>query len=126
MNFKTFSDLLFSALSARDYNEFLKFAKEEERFSEEMMTTGVLFRIWLYSVDRSSTKIREFTGMTRAQFCRTYRLPERTVTNWDAKKTFPPDWMLDYLCFAVLTDLHSIPTGRREDSEEDVEEETLD
>ncbi len=124
MNFKTFSDLLFAALSARDYNEFLKFAKKEESFTEEMMTTGVLFRIWLYSVDRSSTKIREFTGMTRAQFCRTYRLPERTVTNWDAKKTFPPDWTLDLLCFAVLTDLHSIPAERREET--DGEEETLD
>lgn len=109
ITYKTFRDLLFMACHSKNYNEFLDRAKQVETFTDEMLSTGILFQIWLYSVDESSTKIRDFTGMTRAQFCRTYHLPERTVTNWDAKKTYPADWALDLLCYAVLSDVHNIP-----------------
>lgn len=66
---------------------------------------GILYSIWLFSVDHSSTKVRDLSGLTRAAFCRQFDLQERTVANCDTKKTYPADWALSLLCYAVLQEV---------------------
>lgn len=101
MTYKTFDHLYAMACGSRDFNEFAERAKDYE----DLAMRGILFSIWLFSVDHTSTKIRDFSGLSRAAFCRTYGLQERTVTNWDTGKTYPPDWALNLLCYAVLEEV---------------------
>ena len=106
MTYKVFRELYIHACLSTDFNEFARSAREVDGFTEDLAETGMLFSIWLYSVDTSSTKVREFAGTTRAQFCRDYGLQERTVANWDLKKTDPPEWALHLLCYAVLNRIY--------------------
>lgn len=101
MTYPTFQTLLSLASSSKDFNAFADRAREYDPDSR-LANHGVLYSIRLFSVDRSSTKVRDLSGLSRAAFCRQYGLQERTVTNWDNKKTCPPDWALNLLCYAVL------------------------
>lgn len=114
MTYKLFHDLLFYAMTSRDYNEFVDGAKKLHDWDDSLMSTGVLFSIWLYSVDHTSRKIRDFTGLSRAQFARDYGIPVRTLENWDLEKASPVPSHLDLLCFAVLNDVHSAPKKEAE------------
>ena len=104
MTFPTCQTLFFLASQSRDFNSFAARAKEYDP-DGDLANRGVLFSVWLYSQDTSSTKVRDFSGLSRAAFCRKYRLSERTVANWDNGKTYPPDWALDLLCYAVLVEV---------------------
>ena len=101
MTFPTFQTLYHLACLSKDFNSFADRAKEYDPDSY-LANRGILYSIWLFSVDHSSTKVRDLSGLTRAAFCRQYGLQERTVTNWDNKKTYPTDWALNLLCYAVL------------------------
>ena len=118
MTFHLFLDLLRFALTSPNYNEFVQSIKRLENYDEGLATTGILFSVWLYSVDRSCGKLRELTGWSRAKFCREYALPIRTVENWERKKTNPAQSVLDLLAFAVMSDLHSVPKANQSDGEE--------
>ena len=118
MTYNVFRDLYSCACQSPDFNAFSKNARTLEGFTEDLADTGMLFSIWLYSVDTSSTKVREFAGTTRSQFCRDYGLQERTVANWDLKKTDPPEWALHLLCYAVLSRVYEEKDVARVESTE--------
>ena len=40
----------------------------------------------------TTKEIRDLLGISRAEFSRRYGIPVRTLENWDAGKTRPPDW----------------------------------
>lgn len=109
MKFKTFYEMLRYAMLSRNFNEFTENARKVEGYTEDIAATGILFSIWLFSVDHTCKKLRELTGWTRAKFCREYNLPVRTVENWDLRRTEPTANIIDLLAFAVLSDLHSVP-----------------
>lgn len=108
-----FHKLLFFARSSRNYNEFVRDIKEQDWYEEDMTATGILYSIWLFSVDRSCNKLRELTGWSRARFCREYGLHVRTVENWESGKSHPTDSLLHLLAFAVMSDLHSVPKSNQ-------------
>lgn len=122
MTFRLFLDLVRFALTSRDYNEFVEGIKRLEDYDESLTSTGILFSVWLYSVDRSCRKLRELTGWSRAKFCREYGLPVRTVENWELKNTHPGTAMLDLLAFAVMSDLHSVPKANQTEEEKEGQE----
>lgn len=107
ITYSQFSEFFFLACQSTTITEFMRWAEELEFYSEQIAESGILYSIWLFSVDHTSVKIRNFTGMNRAGFCRRYNLPERTVVNWDQNKNYPGDWVLNLLCYAVLSDVHS-------------------
>lgn len=45
----------------------------------------------------NTKEIRAILGISRAEFSRRYGIPVRTLENWDAGKTNPPEWLLDLL-----------------------------
>lgn len=113
MKYSLFLDLVRFALTSRDYNEFVRDIKQLDGYDDDLTSTGILYSIWLYSVDRTCKKLRELTGWSRARFCREYALPVRTVENWELKNTNPGSAVLDLLAFAVMSDLHSLPKANQ-------------
>lgn len=48
-----------------------------------------------------SEKIRALTGLGRAEFCRRFGIPVRTMEAWDAKDNKPPAYVLDLLEYTI-------------------------
>ena len=44
-----------------------------------------------------SKAIREMTGLSRAEFSRQYKIPLRTLEDWDSGRGKPPEYVLDLL-----------------------------
>lgn len=51
-----------------------------------------------------SELIRNYAGMSRAEFSRKYHIPVRTLEEWDADRRDPSDWMMDLLARVVIDD----------------------
>lgn len=51
-----------------------------------------------------SELIRNYTGMSRAEFSRKYHIPVRTLEEWDADRRDPSDWVIDLLARVVIDD----------------------
>lgn len=45
----------------------------------------------------NTKEIRAILGISRAEFARRYGIPVRTIENWDAGVTNPPEWVLKLL-----------------------------
>ena len=65
----------------------------------------LLTDIWAYGQARTVEALRSITGLSRAEFARSYRLPLRTLENWEAEganaRNAPP-YMRDLLAYAVI------------------------
>ena len=42
-------------------------------------------------------EIRQVSGLNRAEFCRIYGMPIRTMEEWEAGRRIPPEYILDWL-----------------------------
>ena len=51
-------------------------------------------------------EIRELSGMSRAEFSRTYRIPVRTLENWESGSRKCPDYLLNLLSHSVMEDVN--------------------
>lgn len=51
-------------------------------------------------------EIRELSGMSRAEFSRTYGIPIRSLENWESGRTKCPAYLHDLLLRAVVEDKH--------------------
>lgn len=51
-------------------------------------------------------EIRALTGLSQVRFAERYRIPRRTVENWESGVTAPPEYVLELLEFKILTELH--------------------
>lgn len=49
-------------------------------------------------------EIRESIGISRAEFSRRYRIPLRTIENWEYGKTNPPEWTVEMIRKVVEMD----------------------
>lgn len=52
----------------------------------------------------NTREIRALLGVSRAEFSRRYGIPVRTIEDWDAEKSNPPDWVLKLLERVVRED----------------------
>lgn len=52
----------------------------------------------------NTVEIRAILGISRAEFSRRYEIPIRTIEDWDAGKSNPPDWVLKLLERVVRED----------------------
>lgn len=50
------------------------------------------------------TEIREMSGLSRAAFSRQYKIPVRTLEDWESGKRTPPEYVLELLARAVAID----------------------
>ena len=55
---------------------------------------------------RPSEYIRRLTNMSRAEFSKTYKIPVRTLEDWDAGRSTPTDYVIDLLARAVYSDVY--------------------
>ncbi len=63
----------------------------------------------------NSIEIRGLLGVSRAEFSRRYKIPVRTLEEWDAGRRVPPEWTMELLERVVREDsCHDIPHGDRE------------
>lgn len=53
---------------------------------------------------KDSKEIRALLGVSRAEFCRRYGIPIRTVEAWDAGVTHPSEWVMNLLERVVRED----------------------
>lgn len=53
----------------------------------------------------TTVEIRGLLNISRAEFSRRYKIPIRTLEDWDAGKRKPPDWALYLLERVVRHDL---------------------
>lgn len=64
---------------------------------------------WTYGQDRTAKTLRDITGLSRAAFARKYRIPLRTVENWECFGTSSarkaPGYVVDLLAWAVINDI---------------------
>ena len=49
-------------------------------------------------------EMREYLNLSRAAFSRIYKIPIRTLENWESGERTPPDYLLYLLERAVLED----------------------
>ena len=63
----------------------------------------------------NSIEIRGLLGVSRAEFSRRYKIPVRTLEDWDSGKRVPPEWTMELLERVVREDSH---TNLHTDSEE--------
>jgi len=54
---------------------------------------------------RDSERIRALTGMSRAAFSRKYKIPLRTLEEWDAGRRNPPEYVIMLLERVVNDDI---------------------
>jgi putative transcriptional regulator len=50
------------------------------------------------------TEIREMSRLSRAAFSRQYKIPVRTLEDWEAGKRTPPEYVLELLARVVDAD----------------------
>lgn len=66
----------------------------------------VLTDCYVYGNDPTAETIRKLSGLSQSEFARDYKIPKRTVENWEghgaSARTAPP-YVLDLLAFAVVT-----------------------
>lgn len=55
-----------------------------------------------------SISIRSLLGVSRAEFCRRYDIPLRTVQDWDLGQRQPPEWIYSLLERVVTEDVLGI------------------
>lgn len=49
-------------------------------------------------------EIREMSGLSRAAFSRAYKIPVRTLEDWESGKRTPPEYVADLLARVVAED----------------------
>lgn len=49
-------------------------------------------------------EIREYSGLSRAAFAREYKIPVRTLEDWEAERRTPPEYLILLLERAVVED----------------------
>lgn len=52
-------------------------------------------------------ELRGITGLSQQKFGDLYRIPKRTIENWEGGKTTPPEYVLLLLERAVKEDFHT-------------------
>ena len=63
---------------------------------------GILVDVYAYAHDRSMNTIRAISGLSRAAFARDYRIPIRSLEDWEAGRHAAPPYVLDLLAYAVV------------------------
>lgn len=89
ISYELFTRLYGEALSSASLEYYIAergWQKWMDNFSDEQIVK-ILETIYGYA-NKSLKEIRE-KYYPRAEFCRKYRIPIRTVENWDAKKNYP-------------------------------------
>ena len=85
-----------------------KFADREPFVAEHGVTipderpADRLYDVYAYAHDRSMNAIRAISGLSRAAFSRTYRIPIRSLEDWEAGRRAAPAYVLDLLAYAVI------------------------
>lgn len=107
------------------YNDFIRivsdvseFNKREDYIAEvggsvppsvpDDKLVPLLETCWTYGHDRTVDTVRTITGLSRAAFARDYRLPLRTVENWESDTSnarSAPGYVVDLLAWAVVNDM---------------------
>lgn len=101
MKYSNYYNLILSASKYDNFNEFYLYCgntNDENNINKYLL-------IYVYAHEQTCESIRRIAKMTRAEFCREYHLPMRTVEDWDAGRREPPKYLLDALAFAVISDL---------------------
>ena len=65
-------------------------------------------------------ELRESNGMNRKEFCRYFRIPYRTVTDWERDERHAPEYVMRLLEYYIRTE------GLVRDGKEEVYEKTVD
>ena len=64
----------------------------------------------------TTKEIRALLGVSRAEFSRRYGIPIRTIENWDADISQPPDWVLNLLERVVREDAGGKTGGKNQEN----------
>ena len=95
MTFDLFCSLTVSAGEFADRESFV--AEHGVTIPDER-----LYDVYAYAHDRSMNAIRAISGLSRAAFARDYRIPIRSLENWEAGVRACPAYVLDLLAYAVI------------------------
>ena len=63
--------------------------------------------LYAFSREHSARCIREIAGLSQADFSREYKIPKRTLENWETNgqsSRTAPEYVLDMLAYAVICD----------------------
>lgn len=66
----------------------------------------------------SIKELREFTGLSQKAFSDKYRIPKRTIEDWEAERRTPPEYVISLLERAVKEDIKKIKEERGKTDEE--------
>lgn len=107
----TYRDFLRLAMDATEFETVEDYIAETGGSVPESVRDDALIPmlgdLYAYGRDRSIAVVRQIAGMNRTAFAREYRLPLRSVENWEATgasgRSAPP-YLIDLIAFAVITD----------------------
>ena len=110
----TYSDFLRLTMDASEFDAREDYIAEVGGSVEPSIQDDKLIPLleacWTYGHDRTVATVRTITGMSRAAFARDYRLPLRTVENWESDTSsarHATGYVVDLLAWAVINDIIS-------------------
>ena len=102
MTYQTFLQLL-SVMESFDKRDWVAFTESDANAELLLRADGMTVDCaWKYAHDRTVKCLRHMTGMTRKEFSKAYRIPYRTVTDWEREERVPPPYVLDFLAYVVI------------------------
>lgn len=103
MTFETFYSLTLDATEVSDPEAFA--AECGGSIPDELpvdQLLAILADVYVYAHDHSMNTIRAISGLSRAAFARDYRIPLRSLEDWEAGRRAAAAYMLDLLAYAVI------------------------
>lgn len=104
ISYQNFLALRSSAMDCETLDDFIA---EEGGSVESDDVDEVVFLLKAIFASKSRPAInyaREITELSRAEFCRLYKIPLRSMENWEAGVKKPPEYVASFILFSVLSD----------------------
>ena len=107
----TYQDFLRLVMDATEFGDIESYIAETggsvPATVSDSSLVPLLTRCWEYAHDRGVKAIRQMTGLSMAAFSREYRIPLRTLQNWEASGDNArscPGYVLDLMAYAVVSE----------------------
>lgn len=110
MNYEIFAKLYTEALDYPDIEYFIADRGWEEWMSEEAIENDIESMNLIFKISKMDFReLRELSGYSRPDMSRKYKIPLRTLQDWETKKREPPLYVTILIAYAIFINI----TGRQ-------------
>lgn len=105
MTKQQFHAMRLNALACTDFDQFVAEcggSMPEEYFAEGVDIISAMQHIWDLAYDFTFRRLKSIHGGSLRTIAQEYGIPLRTLEDWNAGKSAPPEYVLELLCADVL------------------------